>query len=323
MKTLLDYITETECVIDQPQAGDAFDIEIAPDHLIETVILEATEDSILVQGDEVLEKLLKSRGHVMERIATYGAVGYGGMGQTFFEKDGEQIDEHGGGIGPKQHWQDMMEQPVEEGRVKDLDIELDDYKRMTPRQFLAAYGQRKSDWAMAHSDLIQKHGLQTDWSGTSGFDYVRETSDYMARMLELAGCGRSMDEDNSGLLDKSIKDAPVSAMGELPEQREPVDCYEEDEEEIDEAEYQGRKVPLGKPMRGDVKKFKVYVKDPKTGNVKKVNFGHGGTSAKRAGQKTMKIKKSDPARRRSFRARHNCANPGSRLKARYWSCRAW
>lgn len=92
---------------------------------------------------------------------------------------------------------------------------------------------------------------------------------------------------------------------------------------IGEAEYQGRKVPLGKPMRGDVKKFKVYVRDPSSGNIKKVNFGHGGTSAKRAGQKTMKIKKSNPARRRSFRARHNCANPGPRTKARYWSCRAW
>jgi hypothetical protein len=90
-----------------------------------------------------------------------------------------------------------------------------------------------------------------------------------------------------------------------------------------EAKYQGRTVPLGKPMRGDVKKFKVYVKDPKTGNVKKVNFGHGGTSAKRLGQKTMKIKKSDPKRRKSFRARHNCANPGPRTKARYWSCRKW
>ncbi len=96
-----------------------------------------------------------------------------------------------------------------------------------------------------------------------------------------------------------------------------------DHADLDEAEYRGRKVPLGKPMRGDVKKFKVYVKDPKTGNVKKVNFGHGGTSAKRAGQKTMKIKKSNPARRKSFRARHNCANPGPRTKARYWSCRAW
>jgi len=92
---------------------------------------------------------------------------------------------------------------------------------------------------------------------------------------------------------------------------------------IGEAEYQGRKVPLGKPMRGDTKKFKVYVRDPATGNVKKVNFGHGGTTAKRLGQKTMKIKKSNPARRKSFRARHNCDNPGPRTKARYWSCRAW
>jgi hypothetical protein len=95
------------------------------------------------------------------------------------------------------------------------------------------------------------------------------------------------------------------------------------EAELDEAEYQGRKVTLNKPTRGDQKKFKVYVRDPKTGNVKKVNFGHGGTTAKRLGQKTMKIKKSNPARRKSFRARHNCANPGPRTKARYWSCRAW
>jgi hypothetical protein len=92
------------------------------------------------------------------------------------------------------------------------------------------------------------------------------------------------------------------------------------EDELWEAEYRGRKVPLNKPMRGDVKKFKVYVKDPKTENVKKVNFGHGGTSAKR---KTMRIRKSNPARRRSFRARHNCDNPGPKTKARYWSCRKW
>ena len=88
--------------------------------------------------------------------------------------------------------------------------------------------------------------------------------------------------------------------------------YNEDEQ-LDEAEYHGRKVPLGKPMRGDVKKFKVYVKDPSTGNVKKVNFG----------DPNMRIKKSNPARRKSFRARHNCANPGPRTKARYWSCRNW
>ena len=85
-----------------------------------------------------------------------------------------------------------------------------------------------------------------------------------------------------------------------------------EDEMVDEAEYQGRKVKLGKPMAGDVKKFKVYVKNPK-GNVVKVNFG----------QKGAKIKKNNPERRRSFRARHNCDNPGPRHKARYWSCRKW
>ena len=87
---------------------------------------------------------------------------------------------------------------------------------------------------------------------------------------------------------------------------------------LNEAEYQGRKVKLGKPTAGDVKKFKVYVKNPQ-GNVVKVNFGHKG----KGGEKTMRIKKSNPERRKSFRARHNCDNPGPRHKARYWSCRKW
>jgi hypothetical protein len=90
------------------------------------------------------------------------------------------------------------------------------------------------------------------------------------------------------------------------------DRYKKEEVDVDEAKYQGREVPLGKKMAGDVKKSKVYVRGPK-GNVVKVNFG----------DKKMKIKKSNPKRRKSFRARHNCANPGPRWKARYWSCRSW
>ena len=92
-----------------------------------------------------------------------------------------------------------------------------------------------------------------------------------------------------------------------------------EEGKLEEAEYQGRKVKLGKPMQGDVKKFKVYVKNPK-GNVVKVNFGHGGSSVK---GKSMRIRKSNPDARKSFRARHNCDNPGPRHKARYWSCKKW
>ena len=103
--------------------------------------------------------------------------------------------------------------------------------------------------------------------------------------------------------------------------KEVPNCVPIEEELLQEAEYQGRKVKLNKPTR-DLKKFKVYVNNDK-GNVVKVNFGHGVTSAKKAGEKTMRIKKSNPERRKAFRARHNCDNPGPKWKARYWSCKKW
>ena len=88
-----------------------------------------------------------------------------------------------------------------------------------------------------------------------------------------------------------------------------------EDDELDEAEYQGRKVKLSKPIRSSngPKKFHVFVKDPKTKNVKKVNFG----------DPNMEIKRDSPERKRSFRARHNCDNPGPRTSARFWSCRNW
>jgi hypothetical protein len=89
----------------------------------------------------------------------------------------------------------------------------------------------------------------------------------------------------------------------------PIDDYV-----IEEAEYQGKKVELGKVKRGGTKKFYVYVKDPKTKNVKKVSFGD--TTG-------LSIKTKDPKRRKAFRDRHNCDNPGPKTKARYWSCRMW
>ena len=120
----------------------------------------------------------------------------------------------------------------------------------------------------------------------------------------------------------------VRAVSEESLHEESFDCDDKffetygwlDADTLEEAEYQGRKVKLNKPMQGDVKKFKVYVKDPKTGNTKKVNFGHGGSSVK---GKAMKIRKNNPKARKSFRARHNCDSPGPKTKARYWSCRKW
>ena len=84
-------------------------------------------------------------------------------------------------------------------------------------------------------------------------------------------------------------------------------------ESLIEAKYHGKEVQLGKPVRGGPKKFYVYVRDPSTKNIKKVNFG----------DPNMRIKKSSPKHRKSFRARHHCENPGPRTKARYWSCRKW
>ena len=120
-------------------------------------------------------------------------------------------------------------------------------------------------------------------------------------------------------LGESINEYDVENYDDL---KEFIHFLKNMKEDITEAEYQGREVKLNKPMRGDVNKFKVYVKNEK-GNVVKVNFGHGGTSAKKAGEETMRIKKDDPERRKAFRARHNCDSPGPRTGARYWSCKAW
>jgi hypothetical protein len=129
-------------------------------------------------------------------------------------------------------------------------------------------------------------------------------------------------DHNDPLAAKAADDAAVGPLEE--DGVDPVNAQGQDAEDlhgqatsstigdVDEAKYQGREVKLGKKMAGDVKKSKVYVRGPK-GNVVKVNFG----------DPNMTIKKSNPARRKSFRARHNCDNPGPRWKARYWSCRSW
>ena len=84
---------------------------------------------------------------------------------------------------------------------------------------------------------------------------------------------------------------------------------------LNETKYHGHEVKLGKPMKGDVKKYKVYVKDKKTGNVKKVNFG----------DPNMEIRRDNPKARKSFRARHGCGTPraSDRTKAAFWSCKMW
>jgi len=242
-----------------------------------------------------------------------------------------------------------MEQVIDPGSTLWADDkeykELDAYmKKMGYDGFEDAQDKDEDFFDNAMKEMPISSAMQDDISKVLGNDYyekpdlAKAAKDYMsssdestpedsgelARLKELSGI-----EEDAGLTDESEyepfpeedemtfedDDEFYEAFGELG--------FPEDETELFDAEYRGRKVPLNKPMRGDVKKFKVYVKDPKSGNVKKVNFGHGGSSARKAGQKTMKIRKSNPKARKSFRARHNCANPGPKTKARYWSCRKW
>lgn len=211
-----------------------------------------------------------------------------------------------------------------------LKLVVTDYKKLKAEQDLMAKQGYDEDVEMIErrlKDLRQMAELIKDGGYLAGVDtavaddivdyykkageplpFARESQNVeefeLDRIKELAGA--SIDETYDD------DDAFYEAYGEM--------WWNDDDDPIDEAEYQGRKVKLGKPMQGDVKKFKVYVKDPKTGNIKKVNFGHGGSSVK---GKAMSIKKNNPKRRKSFRARHNCDNPGPRTKARYWSCRKW
>ena len=247
MKSLRDYIVETEATAHTPRVGDDFAIEFGDDCLIESHVVDVLDDGIVIAGDAQAIKLLESHGCKMETIRRYGPAGSNrAMGYALEE---ESIDEHGGGIGPARAWQDYMEE-----------------------------------------------------------------EDVVDRVMELAGIARPVDEDEGEgqLVAKTLELEPTGPTSGVI-----------DEESMGEAKYQGREVTLNKPMAGDVKKSKVYVRDPATGNIKKVNFGHGGTSAKRRGEKTMKIKKNIPSRRKAFRARHNCATAKDRTSARYWSCSKW
>ena len=192
----------------------------------------------------------------------------------------------------------------------DRDFELDVKRRLQTQPMAGPKGQLPeqqgvAEGVMSDVDMDLRHIAKTERMDAL-VDAMRgefgiRTQQYLQDMMDQVE--NKLDRRGMSLVDMETK------LGMLMDRVQEIYAGQD----LDEAEYQGRKVALGKPMQGDVAKFKVYVKDPKTGNVKKVNFG----------DKTMRIKKSNPARRKSFRARHNCANPGPRTKARYWSCRKW
>jgi hypothetical protein len=164
----------------------------------------------------------------------------------------------------------------------------------------------------------EDHEIATEIVGFVEDGIVIELDDTAIGMLEEQGVlfleGELVNEEKQKGVDGKVCWKGYKRMGTKMKGGKRVDnCVKvKEDSEVDEAKYQGKEVPLGKKLPGDVKKSKVYVRKP-NGKVVKVNFG----------DKKMRIKKSNPARRKSFRARHNCKNPGPRWKARYWSCRSW
>jgi|694.fasta_scaffold137856_2 hypothetical protein len=227
MKSFQEYLAESEHSFYNPVAGDDFAINIREEFLLETYVLEETEDGIVLHADDKTMSVLEGYGLLEQSTLSQRA-------QAAFA----DLDDIQAGVKPAT----ATTQDLEQGRLR----------------------------------------AQQGHAGTP-----------ISR-------GSMSDLDKFSLDKKFLKVPPGTSFDDWKSTQS------------NEAKYQGREVSLGKPMAGDVKKSKVYVRGPK-GNVVKVNFG----------DKTMKIKKSNPARRKSFRARHNCDNPGPRWKARYWSCRAW
>ena len=169
-------------------------------------------------------------------------------------------------------------------------------------------------------ELAQKMGLKAEHQYIQG--HVDKIKDAANKVDEV----EVKDNTEFNLSLKHLLKKHVTKGGEIDEVDMSINevLTLEIDENITEAKYKGKTVKLNSPMRGDVKKFKVYVANGKNKDgsikVKKVNFGHGGTSAKRP---TMRIRKSDPKRRKAFRARHRCDTPGPKTMARYWSCKKW
>jgi hypothetical protein len=289
------------------QVGDNFGISFSEDFEIATEIVGFVQDGIVVELDEHAIELLTAQG--LEFLEGQIQEGRGtcwvGYEQKGMKKKGDrmvpncvkedEVEESGlqRYTGIKKYGKDGFEalqkagregaDEEEKGRIKDKFLKKEDHGPENPDDPVN-YGEYDREGDMAKDDLRTINGA------------AKELYDIL-------------DADEN--LPEWVQSKITKAVDYIDTVRDYMKAQKY-EEGVDEAKYQGREVPLGKKMAGDVKKSKVYVRKP-NGNIVKVNFG----------DKKMRIKKSNPARRKSFRARHNCSNPGPRWKARYWSCRSW
>ena len=311
------------------EIGDEFGISFTEDFEIGTKIVDLAEDGIVIELDD----------HAITYLAREG----------FTFDEGELIEEKQKGLDGKACWKGYRRMgtkmkggrrvdncvKVGEDRLQefrdddssDFEVEKEGFENLIIEDRLSGFLNRLARFLVDLGFISTT--ITSNWSVESVLKAVIEEED----PATAAEARKMLTQFTKFSKTKELGDDLADAMFDVHGDIDDDDPYfysdintrhrfnkkkTEPDVEIDresmefEAEYQGRKVPLGKPMAGDVKKSKVYVKNPK-GNVVKVNFG----------DKKMRIKKSNPARRKSFRARHNCATAKDRTTARYWSCRAW
>ena len=304
------------------QIGDDFGISFNEEFEIGTEVVDILEDGIVIELDET-------------------AIGY--LSQNGFTFEEVQLDEDKKkGVDGKACWKGYRyagKEQKSDGSYKDKCVKVkedrDDDEPLTFSPGTNAHmTSLQGKILTSYSELVDIFGepqfgpddrtgdkVTCEWiidfsDGTVAtiYDWKEQETPMHKTQWHVGGKSREAYWNVLEVIDRYKEDQKIEDPRDYAEKSADLDAshYGQRETLELEAKYQGREVTLNKPMAGDVKKSKVYVKGPK-GNVVKVNFG----------DKKMRIKKSNPNRRKSFRARHNCKNPGPKWKARYWSCRAW
>ena len=357
MKSLKEYITEAELFETIPSIGDVFEIEIAREEIvIETTVVGYMDDGIVIEADDTMMRILTHVGYLTEdsNMPTardsispiHSNVNRDKSNDDDLEKN--YMDKDQGATAPKKPTRNPVDtSPLTEpkakkdpknymvheddfkwgqaswtdknGGVNKYDPKTNSYKStgpVTPNDpetsmtVIDTSNRLDKNGNTVRDDFTSQHFARNPETGTGSYSVSRSNKDKELAQDYQQNVGKPWMDYS---INKAKHDADTMLTDPNTEYRpSPQGPMAPFRATTNEAEYQGRKVALGKPMAGDVKKSKVYVKNAK-GNVVKVNFG----------DPNMTIKKSNPARRKSFRARHNCANPGPRTSARYWSCRAW
>jgi len=344
MKKLAEYFAESEQGSKRPVVGDTVDIVVNEELAIEAGVLESTEDKLVLEYDERGISLLEA----LDLVEGFNPDSFEGENDDFglgtlrykaiVDDNGrvqvihDSITVETGGPNSPEEFRELSDE--------------DQIYALEAAQEHAEETWNERDDKYAHGESVEKESAYVGVDKMPKRSQAEAMADADDRFTDLLNkllgkkptvSTKPVKEDgDEKFTDKEIKmafgilndprfkggnmteivrriDAIADGLSDHPSVKKALQRTNEDI--TDEAKYQGREVKLGKPMSGDVAKYKVYVKDKKTGNVKKVNFG----------DKNMEIKRDDPRRRKSFRARHGCgtSKASDRTKARYWSCRMW